>query len=170
MKPIQFFSFLFFLQISLIAQYQIQTYVFGNGGSIVSNSDFQIFSTTGETFIGKAEEKTYTIFSGFWQPVMLLTPVKDNKDIISDKYILMQNYPNPFNPSTTIRYSIPKESFVTIKVYDIIGREIATLVNERKAAGNHSVKFNASNFSSGAYIYRIQSGGFTDTKKLILLK
>ena len=170
MKPIEFFFLLFFLQISLIAQYQIQTNVFSNGGSIVSNSEFQIFSTTGETFIGKAEEKTYTIFSGFWQPVMLLTPVKDNKDIISDKYILMQNYPNPFNPSTTIRYSIPKESFVTIKVYDIIGREIATLVNERKAAGNYSVKFNAGNFPSGVYIYRIQSGGFTDTKKFILLK
>jgi len=170
MKPIQFFITLFFLQVSLIAQYQIRINVLGNSSGVVSNSDFHIVSTTGETFIGIIHGTNNTLHAGFWQPVQLLTLVKYIKEVIPNEYILLQNYPNPFNPSTTIRYSIPKESFVTIKVYDIIGREITTIVNERKPAGNYSFNFNASNFSSGVYFYRMQAGGFTETKKFILIK
>ncbi len=85
-------------------------------------------------------------------------------------YALYQNYPNPFNPTTILKYSIPKSSFVTIKVYDIIGREVAALVNEEKPAGNYFITFNASNLASGIYFYRMQAGNFVDTKKLLLLK
>ncbi len=91
---------------------------------------------------------------------------KDN--IVS--YKLFQNYPNPFNPSTRIDYSIPRSSFVTLKVYDILGREVATLVNEEKPAGNYEVEFNGSNLSSGVYFYRIEAESFVSTKKLVLLK
>jgi len=83
---------------------------------------------------------------------------------------LFQNYPNPFNPSTTIEYSIPEASFVKLKVYDILGGEVASLVKENKPAGKHSVKFDASNLPSGIYFYRIVSGNFSATKKLILIK
>ena len=86
------------------------------------------------------------------------------------QYSLEQNYPNPFNPSTTIKYSIPTTSIVSIKVYDILGREVATLVNEQKTAGNYSVQFNGNNLASGVYLNKIQSGNFVDTKKMILLK
>ncbi|MHB8581159.1 MAG: T9SS type A sorting domain-containing protein [Ignavibacteriaceae bacterium] len=86
------------------------------------------------------------------------------------KYNLSQNYPNPFNPTTVISYSIPKENIVTIKVYDILGNEVANLVNEEKPAGSYSVNFNASKLSSGVYFYRMQAGSFMGTKKLILLK
>jgi hypothetical protein len=85
-------------------------------------------------------------------------------------FALYQNYPNPFNPSTTIKYSIPKASFVTLRVYDILGREVATLVNEEKPAANYEIKFNANNLSSGVYFYRIAAGNFISTKKFIILK
>ena len=92
-----------------------------------------------------------------------------------NEFSLSQNYPNPFNPSTTIKYSIPKiinnqSSIINIKVYDILGNVVATLVNENKAAGNYEVKFNATNLTSGIYFYHISTGSFASTKKMILLK
>jgi hypothetical protein len=90
---------------------------------------------------------------------------------IPDKYQLGQNYPNPFNPTTVISYGLPKDGMVTLKIYDILGNEVATLVNEQKSAGNYSVQFSAgSGYSSGVYFYRIQAGSFVETKKLLLLK
>ena len=92
------------------------------------------------------------------------------------EFALFQNYPNPFNPSTTIRYSIPNviaseaKHSVVLKVYDILGNEVATLVNENKSAGNYEVKFDGSNLSSGIYFYKLQSGSFVQTKKFILIK
>jgi photosystem II stability/assembly factor-like uncharacterized protein len=98
------------------------------------------------------------------------TSVNNHKEFLPSDFYLNQNYPNPFNPTTIINYSIPKASFVTIKVYDILGREITTLVNEQKSPGNYNVQFNASRFSSGVYFYRMQAGDFVQTKKLVLLK
>ena len=83
---------------------------------------------------------------------------------------LQQNYPNPFNPTTVIRYKLPINSLVTIKVYDVLGREVQTLVNQHQNAGDHSVTLNARNLSSGEYFYRLQAGTYHDTKKLLLLK
>ena len=85
-------------------------------------------------------------------------------------FSLEQNYPNPFNPTTTIKYSIKEDGLVMLKVYDILGNEVAILVNEGKPAGNYKVEFNASNLPSGIYFYYITAAKFTDTKKLILLK
>lgn len=89
---------------------------------------------------------------------------------IPAKFGLSQNYPNPFNPSTTINYDVAKETNVSLKVYDAIGNEVATLVNETKAPGTYDVIFDASNLSNGVYFYKIQAGNFTSTKKLILMK
>jgi hypothetical protein len=83
---------------------------------------------------------------------------------------LEQNYPNPFNPSTKINYSVPQLSQVQIKVFDVLGNEIETLVNEEKPAGTYELTWNAANLPSGVYFYRIQAGSFIDTKKMILLK
>jgi hypothetical protein len=83
---------------------------------------------------------------------------------------LSQNYPNPFNPTTIINYQLPVSNFVTLKVYNILGREVEILVNEKKNAGNYSIAFNAAKLSSGVYFYRLQAGSFTETKKLILLR
>jgi hypothetical protein len=85
-------------------------------------------------------------------------------------YTLNQNYPNPFNPSTLISYQLPASVFVVLKVFDVLGCEVATLVNERQNAGEHYIQFNASNLSSGVYFYRLKAGDHHDTKKLLLLK
>lgn len=93
-----------------------------------------------------------------------------------DNFLLSQNYPNPFNPSTKIRYEIPERSFVSIKVYDLLGNEIATLVNEEKPAGTYEVEFNFVRTSrvlsqpSGIYFYQLKAGNFVETKKMVLLK
>jgi len=98
------------------------------------------------------------------------TSVNIDKPGLPTEFNLAQNYPNPFNPSTEINYSIPQVSFVSIKVYDILGREIRTLVNEEKFVGYYEVNFDASSLSSGVYFYRLQAGKFSDSKKFILMK
>jgi hypothetical protein len=99
-------------------------------------------------------------------------PVTVESDSISipDKFELSQNYPNPFNPSTVIGYQLPMASHISLKVYDVLGNEIATLVNEEKPAGSYKVEFDAFNLSSGIYFYKIQAENFIETKKMLLLK
>lgn len=100
-----------------------------------------------------------------------ITDIKNEDELVNNKFILCQNYPNPFNPVTTIDYSLTKSDFVTIKIYDYLGREIKTLISEKKSRGNYSFQFNGSNFASGIYFYQIKIGNeFFDTKKMILLK
>lgn len=98
------------------------------------------------------------------------TDVKEIIGAAPSDFELGQNYPNPFNPSTLISYSIPQNSFVTLKVYDIIGNEVATLVNQSQSAGKYEVRFDASNLSNGVYMYTIKTDNFTATKKMILMK
>jgi len=86
------------------------------------------------------------------------------------EYSLEQNFPNPFNPTTTIRYAIPEDNFVSIKLYDVLGNEVAVLVNEYKSIGEHKVDFNAVGLSSGIYFYYLKSGDFTEIKKMTYLK
>ena len=85
-------------------------------------------------------------------------------------FTLEQNYPNPFNPSTIIKYSIPSESFTTLKVYDVLGNEVATLVNSEKPAGNYEVEFNAKGLSSGIYFYKLKSSGSVLVRKMMVVK
>ena len=85
-------------------------------------------------------------------------------------FALDQNYPNPFNPSTVISFALPRELFVTLKVYDVLGRETATLVSERRAAGYYHERFNASSLASGIYFYRLSTPNFTKVAKMLLLK
>lgn len=98
------------------------------------------------------------------------SPVAEVSIGIPVEYALEQNYPNPFNPSTMISYQLPAAGKVSLKVYDIVGNEVATLVNEFREAGHHSLKFNASSLTSGIYIYELRAGNFVQSKKLILVK
>jgi len=97
-------------------------------------------------------------------------PVEDNLQNIPTKYALEQNYPNPFNPSTKIEFQIPASGLVHLKVYDILGREVATLLNEELQPGNYKIDFDASDFASGIYFYTMNAGSFVSTKKMILVK
>jgi len=99
-----------------------------------------------------------------------VTGVEVENNILPEEYVLYQSYPNPFNPSTTIKYSIPNSDKVSIKVYDILGREVSTLVNEYKTAGTHTVEFNASGLASGVYFYQLRAQNFAETKKMVLLR
>jgi len=93
----------------------------------------------------------------------------DDRKFVTD-YYLHQNYPNPFNPTTKINYQIPELSFVTLKVFDVLGNVIVTLLNDEKPAGNYEVEFGAINLPSGIYFYRLQTGSFVETKKMVLMK
>ncbi len=99
-----------------------------------------------------------------------ITGVQPVSSIIPDRFELKQNYPNPFNPSTKIEYSIPKNGLVTLKIYNMLGQEIRTLISEFHNSGTYSVEFNASEFASGTYFYSLQTEGFIETKKMVLLK
>ena len=107
--------------------------------------------------------------SSYW---ITSTDVRSNKDQsgIPQGFRLFQNYPNPFNPSTNIKYNLPKEGIVSLKVYNVLGKEVKTLVYEFENAGTYNISFNASDLPSGIYFYRLISGNFTQVKKLILLK
>jgi len=106
-----------------------------------------------------------------------LTSVKDKDNTSPNNFELFQNYPNPFNPSTKIRYSIPvslnpfnRKTLTQLKIYDILGRIVATLINKEQRPGNYEVEFNASNLASGIYFYRLTYGSLTQVKKMIVIK
>ena len=100
----------------------------------------------------------------------IITSINDKTNPVPYKFELAQNYPNPFNPSTIIKFSVPSEGQVILKIYDMLGREVRTLLNDEKAPGNYSVNFIAGNLPSGVYLYKLTAGNYTDVKKLILIK
>jgi hypothetical protein len=114
-----------------------------------------------------------TLVNGVWRrPLseMPLTSVEDRKNILPIKFSLEQNYPNPFNPTTTISFSLTSKSFVSLKIFDALGRQVAAIVSEELSAGNYSKQWNAANMPSGVYFYQLHTGTFTETKKLVLLR
>ncbi|MDP1678107.1 MAG: T9SS type A sorting domain-containing protein [Bacteroidota bacterium] len=101
---------------------------------------------------------------------LIVTEMSKNEEVIAKEYSVSQNYPNPFNPTTTINYIFPKAGNVMLKVYDVLGREVATLVDEYKGIGSYSVEFDASKLSSGMYFYKLTSDNFSKVKKMMLVK
>ena len=152
---------------------------FGTNGTVTTTfgSDINVsdaamsiaLQTDGKILAGGYSQINATVFVLARYLTSNSTGINEAKSL-PKSFALEQNYPNPFNPSTTINYSIPKSGLVTIKVYDILGREVTTLVNEEKNAGNYNVEFNASRLASGIYLYRMSAGSFEETKKLILIK
>jgi hypothetical protein len=99
-----------------------------------------------------------------------VTTIEENPHVSINDYQLKQNYPNPFNPSTTIEFSLPQSDFVTLKIYNILGEEVATLLSERLTAGGYQYEWDAGSLASGVYLYRLQAGDFVDVKKMVLMK
>jgi photosystem II stability/assembly factor-like uncharacterized protein len=124
------------------------------------------FALTGNTIRGWAVTASGLI-SRYNETV---TGITHNENEVPSSYSLSQNYPNPFNPSTKITYQLPKSENVRVTVFDLLGREVAVLVNEFKTAGTYNIEFNASQLSSGVYLYRIDAGEFKDVKKMVLVK
>lgn len=135
-----------------------------------------IFQSSNDIFINSIFANNDFVYCGTWGdglwkvPLDVITEVKGDEPEIRFDFNLAQNYPNPFNPITSIGYTIPSSEFVTLKIYDILGNEVTTLVNEVKAPGIYKVQFNAGNLSSGMYIYKVQAGNFHQEKKMVLLK
>ncbi|MDA3859765.1 MAG: T9SS type A sorting domain-containing protein [Melioribacteraceae bacterium] len=132
---------------------------------------------------GVGSDHFLKLFPAFWsgeaidvfggateEPVDVVNGVDQIGSDIPTAYELSQNYPNPFNPSTVINFSIPESGLVTMKIFNILGQEVAELVNDVKSAGSYEVSFDASSLTSGMYIYKIQSGNFSSTRKMMLLK
>ena len=106
----------------------------------------------------------------YWDRYLAVVGVPKNLNELPGSFLLGQNYPNPFNPSTKIEFSLPKDEFVSIKIFDVVGREVTTLISKDMKAGTYEVEFNASRLSSGVYFYRMESGSFTKTKKMMIVK
>jgi hypothetical protein len=117
---------------------------------------------------------TYTLIGAFVNGVKYgdtnTVGIKPISSSVPDKFKLYQNYPNPFNPTTIIRFQIKDSRFVMLKVHDVIGREVATLINEKLQPGTYEVQFSGDKLSSGIYIYRLSAGDYVETKKMMLIK
>ena len=131
----------------------------------------QIVMSTGASLLGRALAQTAVTLdaNAVTSPGTINSIGADGKQM-PDQFTLEQNFPNPFNPTTMINYSIAKEGHVRLIVFNAIGNKVATIVNENKPAGNYSIQLNGSNLSSGIYLYRLESGNFSATKKFMLLK
>jgi hypothetical protein len=153
------------------AQYAIKQSVLGNGGTIVSDNTHRLVGTVGQPGIGRVNSALNIHKAGFWyQAGNIITSIESISNFLPKEFRLEQNYPNPFNPQTTIAFALPMSSFVTLKLFDIRGREVASLVDEELQPGEHKVVFDANGLSSGVYFFRIQTVGFVMTRKLMLLK
>lgn len=142
------------------------------GGPMITSHTVRAldFRTLADTTLYAGVANTAGTGNGVLEYTWLPVGVNGNNGKIPLEFALFQNYPNPFNPVTNIQFDIPKESFVTLLVYDIRGKEIKTLANENKQAGSYYITFDASAFSSGVYFYKLTAGDFTRTMKMILVK
>jgi hypothetical protein len=150
----------------LVSHYSshVQT-VFGIGPVEIRSSSSGEYETKNKTntLIG-------ALIDGAFYGDSVVTDVFDNDGTYLIKYLLSQNYPNPFNPNTKIQFQIPQQSFVTLKIYDVLGNEIAILVNKEKPAGEYEVNFGGANLPSGIYFYQLSAGDYVLTKKMVLIK
>jgi hypothetical protein len=117
--------------------------------------------------LSEAKELTEFIMMDKFEEVM---SIEEDEKVVPSEHNLSQNYPNPFNPTTIIKYSIPQESLVSLKIYNLIGEEVATLVGETQTIGNYKIEFNATALPSGVYFYKLQADSFVETKKMVLMK
>ncbi len=153
---------------------QVKTFTFNGvtyGGTNYAKNIGRISSCSGEPppciFFS---ELRGCIINGIIYGDTTVTAINQNSNTIPEKYFLSQNYPNPFNPTTKIRFQVPVNSFVTLVVYDVLGKNVQSLVNEHLQQGNYDFNWNAENFPSGIYYYKLTSESFSETKKMILLK
>jgi hypothetical protein len=148
--------------------YSIDRSVIGCGGGSGSGTSYSVLGTAGQSAVGTTSGGSYLKEIGFWYtPGWLLTGVPESAPLA---FKLGQNTPNPFNPVTKISYSVPARSRVSLVLYSVDGRVVRTLVDEEKEPGVHRVTLNAAGLASGVYFCRMVSGGFVQTRKMVLLK
>jgi hypothetical protein len=150
-----------------------------SGGGVYSTSNFGTNWVQMNTGLGNLNINYLYVYNNYlyagtgscvWRCVATLTGNIDPTNDVPKVFRLEQNYPNPFNPNTSIKYQISTKEFVTIKVYDILGKLVTTLVNEKKEPGTYDVQFDGTNYASGLYFYKIEAGDFEKTLKMVLVK
>jgi len=142
----------------------------GAYNNMLQNRTFDIVFVDNNHGGGLIVSSKYDTVVHYTGSVVITGVVNTTSNRVPARFTLSQNFPNPCNPSTTINYQLPVTGFVRLKVYDVLGREIKTLVNIQQAPGTYSVTFNAEGLSSGVYFYRLQAGSFVQTKKLVVVK
>jgi hypothetical protein len=155
----------------VFSQHQIPFASINSGGDNQFNSSYSVTGNAGQTVFSSAANSIYRMQHGFWQLYYQNVVQNVKEDNLSPTvFELEQNYPNPFNPSTIIKFATPERANVIIKIYDILGGEITTLINQEMDIGWYEIKFNADNYSSGIFIYRMHAGKYVSTKKMLMVK
>ena len=157
------------------AQGRLQAFTFSATAFNAESEGLQVRASLGLPFVGTFQAADTHLSTGFWRTLAgheddTNTPIKQAPADLPTQFILAGNYPNPFNPATTIRYALPQAEQVRLAVYDLLGREVALLVDGNMAAGEHAVVFEAAGLPSGTYLYRLEAGSFSQTRRFILLK
>jgi hypothetical protein len=157
------------LTVAASAAYEITPSVVASGGGTSSGGSYSVSGTVGQPSIGVTSGPSNIAEIGFWyQPGWILTGI--DEELYPTRFLFDQNYPNPFNPVTTLRFGMPRESRVVVKLYSVDGREVRTLLDEKKGPGYHELVLNGASLPSGVYFCRMEADSFSDMKKLILLK
>jgi hypothetical protein len=142
------------------------------GFAAPGSSSTMVKSAVGQVFAGRSAGTSSIVNTGFLADTLfrsVITGIQPEAGTVPREFLLHQNYPNPFNPATTIRYELPHAAHVVLTIYNILGQEVVTLVNEEKPAGVYNVRFEAGGLASGMYAYRLRAGDFVETRKLVLL-
>jgi len=171
LQSILFISISLFTFSTFAQNSQVNWSGFSNGFGLSNSTNSTTISVAGQSFAGTSTNGNSKIISGFLAYAStIVTDVSDEQEIIPTVYKLNQNYPNPFNPSTVISWQLPVSSHVLLKIYDILGNEVATLVDENKETGFYETRFDGSSLASGMYIYRLSTGAYVSTKKMLMIK
>ncbi|MFZ0389707.1 MAG: T9SS type A sorting domain-containing protein, partial [Calditrichia bacterium] len=152
---------------TVVASFQADLSGLGGGAAVVFASGFlnPMANQNGESF-----QILAALPDGMVVPFSPLTSLQDDRTQVSSVFSLEQNYPNPFNPATLIRFSLPGKDLVTLKVYNLIGQEVATLLNEPLAAGEYEINFDGMSLASGIYFYELRAGEYQSIRRMTLLK
>lgn len=164
--------FLVFVGAHSITAYTLNKWTISQAGGTANSANYRVYDAIGQTsVIGVSNSTSYQSRAGFLTGSEIPTGI-DNKFQQNGPYDfeLYQNYPNPFNPSTTIEFTLPKPAFVALKIYNLQGEEVMTLMAQHCAAGMHQLNWHASGVASGVYFYRLEAGEYVQTRKLILIR
>lgn len=171
---------IFSMSLSYCAAYQLPRQALNGGGAMwLSTTNYKLSSSLGQSITGVQKGTTTIIHTGFWNPwAVWAVPVEEEEEDFSQlpkEFALRENYPNPFNPTTVIEYALPKASQVKIQIYNILGQKVRELVDEPQESGYKMIRWDGKDdkgveVSSGVYFYRIATGDFVKSKKMILLK
>jgi hypothetical protein len=172
MKVVLLFALALVVSVGVaFGQYKVPQSVVGTGGDNAGSANFGIRGTLGQPAIGPVGSTGYNSLGGYWyNPGTTVTAIGKSDEPVPARFSLEQSYPNPFNPTTTIQFSLPAPSLVTLRIYDVAGRLVTTLLNGELPAGVHREVWDASGHTSGVYFYRITTPSFVETRRLVLLK